>query len=449
MRREKKIMKETQEKKNKNILNILIVLLLITTIVVSSIGLYAWSRYTSLDAGEATAQVAKWHFELTDGEKETSGVIDFPITRTDNNKTVADEKLAPGTSGQFEIGIDATGTETFLEYELEIALTGKPTNLKFYEGIDDNLKRPLDVIDNKMTITGFMSFNEEMKRTETIYWDWPYETKGKNEETDKNDEIDTKEAGTTMTMRITATGTEVLEPTIVQGEYLDLGKDLVGTTSTADDWRIFYEDEEEGMVYAILADYLPVDVEHSENKKIVESTEKLYTNDRKYSVNSNTNGKNSGLIGGLKDTEHWKELLAEELQSNNKIKVTGGIDVETWVKSWNKKCKTPLYTCGNDTEGYCIGTSNPPTNSYECQVSLDPEYNDTLYFPHTRSYEECWGYWLASQSAKGSANVMFVECSGKVYSLTIGALTSGVLPAVCLPSDILQKEGNTWKVIEK
>ena len=447
-------MKETQEKKNNNRLNILIVLLLLIIIMASSVGLYAWSRYTSLDAGMATAKVAKWHFELTDGEKETSGVVDFPITRTDNNKTVADEKLAPGTSGQFEIGIDATGTETFLEYELEIALNGKPTNLKFYEGIDNNLKRPLDVIDNKMTITGFMSFNQGMKRTETIYWDWPYETKGKNEETDKNDEIDTKEAGTTMTMQITATGTEVLEPTIVQGEYLNLGKNLVGTESTKDDWRIFYEDKESGNVYAILSDYLPVDGEHSENKKIVESTG-LHTNGSKYGVNTSKNAKD--LVSGLKDTEHWKGLLPEDLQKNIKIKVTGAVDIETWVKSWNHNpnSTTTLYTeCNvpgtNCTEGYCIGTSKPLTSSSNrCYVNSDPEYKDTLYFPHRESCENCYGYWLASPSADDSTNVMIVHSYGDLHPNYYFNMSCGVLPAVCLPSDMLQKEGNTWKVIEK
>ncbi len=437
-------MEVKQEKQKNTGLRLLIVICLIITIIASSIGLYAWAKYTSSKAGEATAQVAKWHFELKDGDEESTDEIKFPITRTDGNNTVATGKLAPGTSGKFDMIIDATGTETFLEYELKIALQNKPTNLKFY--LDEQKLKELEVDkDNKMTVTGFMSFDREMKRTETIYWDWPYETEGENGNTTENDTKDTQDAGKEMTMQITATGTEVLKPTIVQGEYLDLGKDLVGTKSTADDWRIFYEDEEEGKVYAILADYLP-------NTNEAVTSAGLTAGSRTYGINSNSTSREE-FIKKLEDTEDWKKLLPEGLQSNEDITVTGTVDIETWVDSWNDNpnSRTHLYTScdvdGTKCEGYCIGTSNNLSNCYSCKVSSDPEYHDTLYFPHTQICKGCYGYWLASPSADLSDRVLGVDYDGNVNPHYFGSTGFGVLPAVCLPSDILQKEGNTWKVM--
>ena len=41
------------------------------------------------------------------------------------------------------------------------------------------------------------------------------------------------------------------------GKYVDLGKNVVGTEATTDDWRVLYVDESTKTTYLILADYLP------------------------------------------------------------------------------------------------------------------------------------------------------------------------------------------------
>ena len=99
---------------------LLIIFLIVVIMVTSSIGLYAWAKYTSSISGNATAQVAKWSFKLVDGVTETSDVIEFAFTRTDGYEHVAEGRLAPGTFGKFEIGIDAKGTETLLEYIIDV-----------------------------------------------------------------------------------------------------------------------------------------------------------------------------------------------------------------------------------------------------------------------------------------------------------------------------------------
>lgn len=87
-----------KESKNTNtILNLVVITLIAIIIVSSAIGLYAWAKYTNTFKGEATAQVAKWHFDVknANGESVSTGDINFPITRTDNNTTVAEGNLAP------------------------------------------------------------------------------------------------------------------------------------------------------------------------------------------------------------------------------------------------------------------------------------------------------------------------------------------------------------------
>ncbi len=181
---------------------LLIIFLIAVIMVTSSIGLYAWAKYTSSINGTATAQVAKWSFKLVDGVTETSDVIEFAFTRTDGYEHVAEGRLAPGTFGEFEIGIDARGTETILEYTIDVELENKPTNLKLYS--DSARTEEIAVTNNTFSIKGDMDL-EEVKsiKTVTVYWNWPYES--------GNDLADTNDAGKKVNMQISVTGTEVLQ----------------------------------------------------------------------------------------------------------------------------------------------------------------------------------------------------------------------------------------------
>ena len=197
---------------------LLIIFLIVVIMVTSSIGLYAWAKYTSLINGNATAQVAKWSFKLVDGVTETSDVIEFAFTRTDGYEHVAEGRLAPGTFGEFEIGIDARGTETILEYVIEVELENKPTYLKFYK--DEDKTEEIKVADDKFEVKGFMSLEDVKEiKTETIYWDWPYEN--------GDDVTDTNDAGKLVTMQVSVTGYEVLEQSSQEEETLVTLADVV------------------------------------------------------------------------------------------------------------------------------------------------------------------------------------------------------------------------------
>jgi len=203
-------------KKTKSIgSNLLIVLLILIILASSGVGIWAWARYQSSIQGQAVAQVARWNFNLVDTDPQTTDVIELAVTRTDNNKTVAEGKVAPGTYGKFEVGIDAQGTETKLNYVISVAFTNKPTNMKFY--LDENKSEEL-VVDNSILIKeGYMSLEDVKEiRTETIYWDWPFETGSTEQEIIENNVKDTEDEGKLITMQITVTGTEVLGKTVSQ-----------------------------------------------------------------------------------------------------------------------------------------------------------------------------------------------------------------------------------------
>lgn len=193
--------------------NILIVVLILIILVASTIGIYAWARYQSSINGTATAQVAKWSFKVVDAIPQTTDVIDFAVTRTDNNTSVADGKLAPGTYGQIDIEIDARGTETILEYLINVELENYPKNLLFYK--DSAKTERIEIVQDCVQKGGFMSLEDVKEvRTEHIYWEWPYESGATDEEIQSNDVIDTEDEGKLVKMRITVTGWEVLEEKI-------------------------------------------------------------------------------------------------------------------------------------------------------------------------------------------------------------------------------------------
>ena len=147
--------------------NILIIFLIIVMIASVCAALFAWAKYQTTINGTATGETAKWSFKVSDGDTSTQS-IDFPMTRTDSNTSVAEGKIAPGTYGKLEIGIDATGTETALTYTIEGTMENKPTNMKFYS--DEGRTLELTVLDNSFSKGGYMKLNEVGTKTETIYF---------------------------------------------------------------------------------------------------------------------------------------------------------------------------------------------------------------------------------------------------------------------------------------
>ena len=116
----------------------------------------------------------------------------------------------------------------------------------------------------------------------------------------------------------------------------------------------------------------------------------------------------------------------------------GSPTLELYVNSWNAKYSgNTIYTATRTgmTDsigwGYYVGDAENPTST-----SVSRSNSDSLYYPHTSQYESCNGYWLASPSAYGDSDVMYVGYSGSVNINSYNYTNRAFRPVVCLPSNI-------------
>ena len=114
-----------------------------------------------------------------------------------------------GTSGAFDIVIDANGSQVGIAYQVQFQNEiGKPTNLKF----ECNGKTVSHIKELEEVLMGEIAANEEQKvKTYTVRWEWEYETGNTKEEIQTSDSIDTREANEieNYSFDITINGTQV------------------------------------------------------------------------------------------------------------------------------------------------------------------------------------------------------------------------------------------------
>ena len=112
-----------------------IALCILVVMLIAFIGGQAYAKYISQVRGNGIAEIATWSYKVN-GEKEQ--VQEIRLASTCNNQTLVNNKIAPGTSGSFNIKIDATGSDVGINYNITFAQEeNKPQNLKFvYGGIE-------------------------------------------------------------------------------------------------------------------------------------------------------------------------------------------------------------------------------------------------------------------------------------------------------------------------
>ena len=150
---------------------VLIILTILAAILLAFVGGQAYAKYVSQVKGEGIAEVATWKFKVN-GQSEQ--VEEINLASTYNNETLVNNKIAPGTSGSFNIVVDATGSEVGINYN--IAFTeenNKPQNLRFeYDNKEYNSVKELEE-----DLSGTINANDENKtRTLNVKWKWAYET---------------------------------------------------------------------------------------------------------------------------------------------------------------------------------------------------------------------------------------------------------------------------------
>ena len=188
-------------KKIKKIINLLCALVLLFAL---GTGGYTYAKYRTSEKGNGQAEIAEWSFKVG---KETEQITNIKLSNISDSSTLVDGKIAPGTSGQFFINIDTTGSDVGVDYAVKfINEKNKPSNIVFsYAGkdykslseIEDNIKGTIGVDDITKT------------RRIQILWRWEYET-GTGDEINTNDNIDTQEgiSGLNYSFDIVVTGTQ-------------------------------------------------------------------------------------------------------------------------------------------------------------------------------------------------------------------------------------------------
>ena len=185
----------------------LLVICVLLAIILSFMIGKTFSKYISEVKGTGTAEIANWVFKVNGKEDSIQNVN---LLSTYNNETLINNKVAPGTSGSFDIIVDATGSDVGVEYAIQfLNESEKPQNLVFT--YDDNQYATIQELEKDLS--GTINANDENKtRTITINWEWQYETGENENEIHQNDIIDTNNAKQleNYTFDIYVTGTQVM-----------------------------------------------------------------------------------------------------------------------------------------------------------------------------------------------------------------------------------------------
>lgn len=159
-----------------------IVLVAILLIAVLLVG-YTFSKYKQSIEVSTSSTVAKWSFAgKVINSKNSSVLSTISLADTIQTDSVAGKRIAPGTSGEFSVVIDGSGSEVDLDYTVElIEETNKPQNLIFTYNNENynNLSALISEIkeDGEKEFSGRILHDAENKEiTYNIEWEWPYET---------------------------------------------------------------------------------------------------------------------------------------------------------------------------------------------------------------------------------------------------------------------------------
>lgn len=189
---------------------IILIVAILSCIILSFIGGQSYSKYVSEVRGDGIAEVATWSFKVN-GQKEQVQTIQ--LGSTCNNETLLNNKIAPGTSGSFNIIVDGTGSDVGINYSIEFTNEStKPTNLKF---VYDN-QEYYSIHELQTNLSGTIHANDEDKtKTLSIDWKWDYETGNNESEIANNDKIDTQNAQdiANYTFNVIVSGTQVVPQT--------------------------------------------------------------------------------------------------------------------------------------------------------------------------------------------------------------------------------------------
>lgn len=161
-------------------------------IILVSIGIFTYCNSNIIRKKEGITKIAYWNFE-NNMNKTTNSKISLAETITKSETQIADNCIAPGTEGAFEIIVNAKGSNVKLEYEIKlINEVNTPNNLYFFIKTKDTQKefQNLKELFNTIDFSGSFEVNDEKIKVYKIYWKWPYENYNSDGSIDVNKDND-------------------------------------------------------------------------------------------------------------------------------------------------------------------------------------------------------------------------------------------------------------------
>ena len=131
-----------------------------------------------IETEETSTNIKKIYFHV---QYKNRNLKTVNLAETVDNKTLIYEKIAPGTSGRFDILLTSNKD---LNYKIEFeSKSEKPTNLQFYTSENGKSYHTLEELGEDLT--GMVLRKEE--KTIPVYWKWEYEI---SEEQNKQDTLE-------------------------------------------------------------------------------------------------------------------------------------------------------------------------------------------------------------------------------------------------------------------
>ena len=233
------------------------------------------------------------------------------------------------------------------------------------------------------------------------------------------------------------------------------------------DWKIFYSDGNN--VYLIASDYVDVDKlpttragnklgkgayqkaitfynvikDYSGSANITD--EKIKALNKSYfdyleKENTTSTTPNMKAVAYMLDTEIWSSFAGEKAEY-----AIGGPTAEMLMASYRKIHNVDYKARASSATGYEIRKNGGISwaTFYGGMLSTRDKLIDSLYVISSTAY----AMWLASPSAGGTSNVMYVDCAGSVGNYYYGNSINGLRPLVCLKSDIqLEADKDGYKI---
>ena len=163
-----------------------VLLVIIALVVTLSLMNNTYSRYVAGSESDVKIDFAKWQLLVNDTDitNQSSSNITFePVIYA--NENVAENKIAPSSSGYFDIEIDPTNVDVSFKYTIDLVIDESqnipdliitkyahiPENYIESETEEDKLNYVY--LNNKYTITEDVSYSENMKPiTIRIFFEW-------------------------------------------------------------------------------------------------------------------------------------------------------------------------------------------------------------------------------------------------------------------------------------